>query len=284
MFKTRMLLVGFALFNVLIFVLGIQGFIYTTNTITQNPSWMTHVLAIISFAATVVPPFAFTGSLVMLFLLFFNLQTTADGRLTYNPQNYCWKTLEKMYNIDCGSSVSLCKACWMATLTAFLFFVGALVIFITCIVVYLMVEYGINWDVVKNIGKALAFFATLISYFAFLCLLLKISENKKVMAWKTWLCLISALGSLFLVLVILPIMMMMNNNGVALFPAVLDYLKNVGMFIGMIVGVVLVVFLFRSVFIFLANLSSDNLFKRFFLIAKDRICPVLVRSENNTPN
>lgn len=86
---------------------------------------------------------------------------------------------------------------------------------------------------------------------------------------------------MFFILVVLPVMMVMGNNNLALFPAVLVYLKNSGMLIGMIVGVVLVVSLFRSVFIFLANLSSDNLFKRLFLAIKDKTCPILVCSKNS---
>lgn len=280
MFKTRILLIAFALFNVLIFVLGIQTFGYAATQIQANSnSIMGHFLAIISFAATVVPPFALIGSLVMLFLSFFSLQTTADSRLTYNPKNWYWKLLEKKYNINFSSGITLCKACWMAALTALLFFVAALIIFLTCIVTYAIIKYGINWDMVKSIGKTLAFFAAFVSYVAFLCLLLKTNESGKLATWKTRLCLISALGSLFLVLMVFPVIMIAKNNDLALFPATLVYLKIAGMFIGMIVGVILVVSLFRSVFIFLTKLSSDNLFKRFFLVAKDKTCPVLVRSE-----
>ena len=120
--KVRMLLVAFTLLNILVFVLGVQGFNYgvALNT-TENHKVVGQVLSGVSFTATAVPPLAFVGSLVMLVLSFFSLQVTADGRLTYNPENFWWKILGKMYLLN--PSMSLCAACWLTAITVFLFFI-----------------------------------------------------------------------------------------------------------------------------------------------------------------
>ncbi len=282
MSKVRILLVAFALLNILVFVLGIYGFSYVS---TKDSIF----LGAISFIATVVPPFAFTGSFVMMVLSFFNIQTTADGRLIYNPKNSYWKLLEKMYSVNFSSGISLCKACWLTSLTTFLFFIGAIATFVVCFIIWATAKYGISWDLLEKIGKTLVFFVLLIFYFVFLCNSLK-NMNEKMKMKETWKALsyaIPTFGSLFLVLVVLPIVLIMKKNEVALFPSMLFYLEYAGAMFGMIVGVLLVVFLTGTLFEFLANLSSDNLFKRFvsmIKMVKDNNCPIMTRSESSNQN
>src|SRR3989344_3569480 len=110
MIKTRLLLALLMLVSAGLFYLG---FLFL------NAAWLMDkpVLGILAQIGMIVSSLGtFPTSLFMLGFSFFRVYETGDGRLAYDPNNFYWKTMGRLFKEDWKEEISLCKAFWLTTL------------------------------------------------------------------------------------------------------------------------------------------------------------------------
>lgn len=242
------------------------------------------------FVALLLTPFI--AALIMIIATFRNLEGKSDGTLCYSPDNFWWRLMSQWYRDRWGTEVRTCKA---------LFLTDVLVIIFSAIILVaisvLSVLFGLVSDVYTAIdgGTLLVMDRDQLTTVGILGFLAYMILTGHFLQKKNWLGIIGRTMrrlfflSIFVLFVaevgVLPVRVIMANQGIELAEALLIY----GKWAGIVVSVLAVVFgLFFGLFMFVPKIfltASQNLhdtwFGRIFLFVHNASCPTM--AEHQTP-
>ncbi len=235
------------------------------------------------------------SALTMLLFSFFRVGVMADGELCYNPDNWYWKTMAWFYDplyfplsspFERGK-VSLCKAFWL-TVFAILIIIGLSVL--AFVLVSLIWDAYLKFGLLKMI-LTVVLIATGVAALLGACYGLSVGEDKiknkyyqavadrprlRNAAETTGdiLMPIIAIGVLFSLTVVMPILVIMDIAKVPLYTAIVYYLVGVA---GLALTVGGAAFLIWLIFKYLPRIIGNTVLGQFLAAKKKRFCPTLTR-------
>lgn len=259
--KTRLVLVGFCLLMLSLFVFSL----YIGET-SEN-QFVVFVQAVLLLTT----PFLFLSSLVMLAFSLFRVQVLPDGRLAYDPRNPYWRAMKRIWKEEWPENISVCQACWR---TAFCIFGLVVTITLLSLLTLLYFQGGLS------VSKLTQIFIVSIPIFTFLGPLIAGERLQKIGRDRGYK-VVEVLGRDILIalmcfwLIVAPFYYWVSFENLGLFSAVIAYLKR----IGIVIGVVGLLAISPALFIFF---FEETLLGQQIKAWKNNFCPTLnpIKTEN----
>lgn len=265
MIRVRLLLV-------LAGILSVSWFLSGFNLVNEVERSHDGILNIFWGLGVICGPILFLSAAIILVFSFFRVSELPNGRLAYDPTNWHWRVLKKVFNVK--GSLSLCAAFWM---TAGITFVSVVILGFVVLFSAIIIN-GKGWMFLKTTKQMVPLLAFMGGFALPAILKLTWPSNKKVEKICWFLVVLVVVGWF----VVAPFYLLVHRDGLMISAALMKYLWGAATALGIVALAIAAFGIFVLLVKYLSSVSPDNLLKRLFLQIYSNLCPIL--HENSPAN